>query len=108
MIRPGQYIAIPAGVDDVEAGTPATVVSTDMQDDKYISIFVQTAGGRHLRIMPQVVGVPEILCGCYVSYNHYDHAFEVVHEGGHLDAHCPGRDLLERELDMAIAEESHP
>ncbi len=45
---------------------------------------------------------------CYVAYNGYDHAFEIVHQGQHLDAHCPASKHLERELDMAVAEESHP
>ena len=108
MIMPGQYVKVPAGVHGAQEGEVVTVISTDMQDDKYRSVFVQTAGGNIVRIMPQVVGVPEIVVSCYVSYNHYDHGFEVVHEGGHLDAHCPAKDVLARDLDMLEAEASHP
>ena len=40
MILSGQIISVPAGVNGIEAGTPAIVVSTDTQDGVYRSIFV--------------------------------------------------------------------
>jgi hypothetical protein len=82
----GGYFTVENGTYDTEAEATARVEKTTLRN-------------RQCRILP---------VDCYVSYNGYDQAFEIAHVGGHLDAHCPAADKLERELNMLIAEESHP
>ena len=108
MILSGQYIAVPAGVVGSPAGALATVVSTDVQDGRYVSIDAQLLSGRLVQIMPQEVGIHEVIATCYVSWNGYDRAYDITHECGQLDAHCPARELLERDLADAEAEALHP
>lgn len=78
----GGYFTVDNGTFDTEAEALALVERTTLRN-------------RQWRVLPSE---------CYVAYNGYDNAFEIVHQGDHLDEHCPARDALERELDMAIAE----